>query len=435
LPISQEAYLALIDSPERFRRWLDSAFLACPELFPEGFAQGYTLKDDRTSRKLGLRLRRIECHATGRSFSVRPSFVLPYMAGRTDEVEKPLFLRRFGVPFWALARVFGRDPMYWYRLELSLGRNSVVGTTVRKAELPVDLLADEHHQSRDGQKVFIATVVAQGCCLGASVVDTADEAGLAKGYGVFRLETRDVEADYSPETVNTDGWQATQLAWAGLFPLVVILRCFLHGWLSIRDGCKKHPRFPALSEKVWHAYRAEDRRAFGQRLRRLREWAERSLSGEILARTLRLCGRAEGYGQAYRHPGGQRTSAMLDRVMRGMNGYFGGGQHLHGSQEAAERHARAWALLYNFAPWGPETLRSSGPWHSPAERLNRHRYHDNWLHNLLVSASLAGYRHRVTPPQTPRRSGKKLALGLRRPQRDANADCPFVYGKHELSAK
>jgi hypothetical protein len=400
LPISKDDYLALIDSPERFRRWLDAAFRDCPEVFPEGFAGGYTLKDGRTSLKLGLRLRRVECKATGRSFTVRPSFVLPYMAGWTDEAEKPLFLRRFGVPFWALAKVFGHDPMYWYRLEVSLGRNSVVGTTARRVDVPRDLVADEHHQSRDGQKVFIATVVAEGCCLGACVVDTSDEAGLAEGYGAFRQETRDVEADYSPRTVNTDGWQATQLAWAGLFPLAVLLRCFLHGWLSIRDGCKKHPLFAALSEKVWHAYRASDRRAFAQRLRRLREWAQQALRGEIRERAMRLCGRGREYGLAYAHPGGHRTSAMLDRVMRGMNGYFVGCQHLHGSAEATRRHARAWALLFNFAPWGPEALRANGAWHSPAERLNRHRYHDNWLHNLLVSASLAGYRHPKTPPQT-----------------------------------
>jgi hypothetical protein len=400
LPISKDDYQELIDSPELFRRWLDQAFLDCPELFPEGFAQGYTLKDDRTSSKLGLRLRRVECKATGRPFTVRPSFVLPYMAGWTDDVEKPLFLRRFGVPFWALARVFGRSPMYWYRLEVSLGRNSVVGTTVRRADLPQNLVADEHHQTRQGEKVFVATVAAQGCCLGASVVDTADEVGLTKGYGVFRQETHDIDPSYSPETVNTDGWKATQLAWAGLFPLTVILRCFLHGWLSIRDGCKKHPQFHALSERVWHAYRAADRRTFSQRLRRLREWAQRTLSGEILERALRLCGRSQEYGTAYEHPGGHRTSAMLDRLMRGMNGYFVGCQHLHGSGEAAERHARAWALLFNFSPWGPETQRADAQWHSPAERLNQHRYHDNWLHNLLVSASLAGYRHQNAPPQT-----------------------------------
>ena len=74
----------------------------------------------------------------------------------------PLFLRAFGVPFWALARVFGRGAMYWYRLEVGLGRNSVVGTTVRRAELPEHLLADEHHQPRDGAKNYVATTVGRG---------------------------------------------------------------------------------------------------------------------------------------------------------------------------------------------------------------------------------------------------------------------------------
>ncbi len=401
LPIGKEEYFALIDSPQSFRAWLDRSFRDFPELFPTAFALGHTLKDDRVSAKLGLRLRRIELEATGAAFTVRPSFALPYMVGWTDDAEKPLFLRRFGVPFWALARVFGKDPMYWYRLEIGLGRNSLVGTTVRRVDLPENLVADEHHQTRDGQKVYIATVVAQGCCLGASVVDTCDEAGLTQGYGIFEMEARDIDPDYAPETVNTDGWKATRLAWLALFPLVVILRCFLHGWLSIRDRYKKHPSFPTLSERVWHAYHAPDRRTFGQRLRRLREWAERTLCGDILERALRLCGRSGEYGAAYEHPGGQRTSAMLDRVMRGMNGYFVGCQHLHGSTEAAERHARAWALMYDFAPWGPEAQRANGGWRSPAERLNQHRYHDNWLHNLLVSASLAGFRDGNDSPQNP----------------------------------
>ena len=38
---------------------------------------------------------------------------MPYMTVHTAEVEGPLFLRKFGVPFWALARVFGGDPMSW----------------------------------------------------------------------------------------------------------------------------------------------------------------------------------------------------------------------------------------------------------------------------------------------------------------------------------
>src|SRR5271157_2728335 len=86
------------------------------------------------------------------AYSIRPSFLMPYMTARTADVEGPLFLRKFGVPFWALARVFGGDPMSWYRMECGLGRFSVVGTTVRTATLPEHLLADEHHQGLDGQK-------------------------------------------------------------------------------------------------------------------------------------------------------------------------------------------------------------------------------------------------------------------------------------------
>jgi hypothetical protein len=58
-------------------------------------------------------------------------------------------------------------------------------------------------------------------------------------------------------------------------------------------------------------------------------------------------------------------------------------------------------LLYNFRPWRPATARANGGWRCPAERLNRHRYHDDWLHNLLASASLGGYRRRIAPPPTP----------------------------------
>jgi hypothetical protein len=162
LPVRKDTYLDLVDDPGRFRSWLDEAFRLWPELFPKAFAQGYRLKDDRTSAKMGLRLRRVRLRSTGESYSVRPSFVLPYMTGSTDDVEGPLFLRAFGVPFWAIARVFGKDPMYWYRLEVGLGRNSVVGTTIRQGELPQHLLADEHHQTRDGEKNYIATTVGGG---------------------------------------------------------------------------------------------------------------------------------------------------------------------------------------------------------------------------------------------------------------------------------
>jgi hypothetical protein len=393
LPVGQDEYNDLVTDPARFRAWLDRSFRSWPELFPTAFRQGYRLKDGRTSRILGVRLRRIRLKATGASFSVRPSFLLPYLVGTTDEAQGPLFLRAFGVPFWALARVFGRDDMYWYRLEVSLGRNRIVGTTVRRVELPEHLLADEHHQTRDAAKNYVATTVGAGCCLGAELAPTANASDLTAAYAVFRQEAQEVQPDYQPRTVSVDGWASTHQAWVTLFPLVALLRCFLHGWLNLRSRGKLSGAFRELSRKAWEAYHAPDRRRFAQRLRRLGEWARgQGLSAWLLEQVEKLCGRSREYGLAYSHPGGHCTSNMLDWVMRSMSRYFGQGQHLHGSPEAAGLHARAWALLQNFRPWGKEVVKASKGWHSPAERLNGHRYHDDWLQNLLVSASLGGYR-------------------------------------------
>jgi hypothetical protein len=393
LPIDQDSYTGLVDDPKRFRAWVDTAFRDFPELFPRAFDQGYALKDDRSSTKTGFRLRRVRLTATGESFSVRPSFVLPYHTALADDVEHALFLRCFGVPFWAIARVFGKDHDYWYRLEVSLGRNSVVGTTVRTAQLPEHLLADEHHQRRDAEKNYVATTVGEGCCLGAALAQTANAEDLQTAYGVFEQEAQNVQIDYQPQTVSVDGWAATHQAWQVLFPLVTLLRCFLHGWLNMRSRGKLNEAFAELSKRVWEAFAASCRRSFGQRMRRLWEWAVANVKGAwLLEQVEKVCRRKGEYGLAYDHPGGHRTSNMLDRVMRSMSRYFEDCQHLHGSAQACERHCRAWALLFNFRPWHQATARANGGWRSPAERLNQHRYHDDWLQNLLVSASLGGYR-------------------------------------------
>src|SRR5512135_3923175 len=116
LPISEECYRQIVEHPQEFRRTLDECYQRMPELFPRDFAHGYTLKDGRVSSKQDLLLRRIVLR-DGAAYSIRPSFLMPYMAARTEDLEGPLFLRKFGVPFWALVHVFGRDPMSWYRLE------------------------------------------------------------------------------------------------------------------------------------------------------------------------------------------------------------------------------------------------------------------------------------------------------------------------------
>src|SRR5690606_5497443 len=128
-----------------FRAWVDTHRQHYPELFPAEMSEGYQLHDMRSSRKLPeMQVRRIRLKQSGVVYRVLPSFVLPYMTGYTAMVEKALFLRRFGVPFWGLTYVFGRSDMYWYRLVEHLGRFDVVGTTLKAPEqLPEHLLTDE----------------------------------------------------------------------------------------------------------------------------------------------------------------------------------------------------------------------------------------------------------------------------------------------------
>ena len=285
--------------------------------------------------------------------------------------------------------------MYWYRLERSLGRASLVGTTVKAADrLPRHLVADEKHTTRAGEKVYLAATTGGGCCLGMALAESASNAELEAAYGVFRDEARHLDPAYRPETVNTDGWPATQAAWRGLFKGVTLILCFLHAYLKIRDRAKHlGETFDALREQVWGAYHAADARSFSQRLRRLREWALAHVDKEVVReKVLALCGKRAAFLVAYAHPGCRRTSNPVDRLLRRLDHHLFCGQHLHGSTGAAELGLRGWALIHNFAPSCPWTARTSAELRSPAERLNGRRYHSEWLQNLLISASLGGYR-------------------------------------------
>jgi capsid protein len=151
--------------------------------------------------------------------------------------------------------------------------------------------------------------------------------------------------------------------------------------------------FDGLRERVWDAYHASNARSFSQRLRRLREWAEDHVGKEVVREKVRaLCNKRRAFARAYDHPGCCRTSNLVDRLLRRLDYHLYCTQHLHGTPVAAEQGLRGWALIHNFAPSCPETVREAPTLRSPAERLNGMRYHPEWLQNLLVSASLGGYR-------------------------------------------
>ncbi len=152
LPIDQEVYQSLMEhqgsDQEVYRAYLDDCIRRHPELFPASIARGYKFNGfcEASVKMPDVRIRRICLHERDEQghvqvFQVVPSFVLPYMTGSVGDVEKPLFLHhKFGVPFWALSYVFGKDDSYWYRVSQQLGRPSLVGTSVKQADkLPESL--------------------------------------------------------------------------------------------------------------------------------------------------------------------------------------------------------------------------------------------------------------------------------------------------------
>ncbi len=400
LPISQEEYDAIVGDPKKFRKWIDSRFALFCELFPSEISNGYRMKDLYFSQKLSILIRRIEI--AGVAYTIRPSFAMPYMTATVDDVEKALFLRKFGVPFWALSHVFGRDQMYWYRLEQALGRNSIVGTTIRnRDDIPLHLSADEKHTWILGKKAYIATTVGGQCILGASIAKNAREDSLQDAYQIFKDEAQCIKPDYAPDTINIDGWKPTYNVWVLLFSSAVIIYCFLHVFIKIRDRGKKKYKdvFEKIVDKLWGCYQAETKRSFSQKIRRVIEWCKKNDAPETLSDPIKkLKQNISGYNSAYDFPQAHRTSNMIDRLMRRMDRHLFTTQYFHGSFQAAELSIRGWALIQNFAPWNPRTVKTHYGFKSPAERFNKFRYHENWLKNLLISASLGGYR---SPPRNP----------------------------------
>lgn len=116
-----------------------------------------------------------------------------------------MFLRRFPVPCWAIASVFGREAMYWDRLQQGWGRCSLVGTTVQTAEhFPKDLVAEETQSWLQGPRVSSATTAGRAWILGASVSKSAAHPDLQQAYGVLAHAAHTLEKADAPHTVHTD---------------------------------------------------------------------------------------------------------------------------------------------------------------------------------------------------------------------------------------
>lgn len=396
IAITREDYNAIWSDSVKVRQLLDKQIAANPELFPENISEGFSLAGftPESVKQPGVQLRQLVTRDK-RIWYLRPSFVTPYMTAKTEDLENPLLLLAYGVPGWLVVKIFGRNEMYWERQLEQLGRNSLVGTTVQvSAVMPGHLAADEHHVDWCGEKGYLAMTAACGCILGISLTDEADEAHLAQAYGVFAQEARDVSAEYSPKTVNTDGWWATQNAFKGLFSGITIVLCYLHGFLKVRDRCFKEF---TLHKRIWEVYHATSSEEFHQRMESFKAWfSSQKWKAYVVEMTAKLWKRADQYAVAYEHPECYRTSNQVDRPMNRIKRVLYSGRGLHGHRKSSELRLRGIALLNNFRPFAPRSNVERDTT-CPAHRLSGKLYSKNWVENLMLAASMRGYKTMQIP--------------------------------------
>lgn len=161
---------------------------------------------------------------------------MPYMVGFTADLATPLLFKKYGAPNWLLTHAYGKSDMYWERIERSIGRNSIVGTTIRKADnLPLDYACDEKFSRWGKQRAFIAMTAAKECVLGMSVTLSETAKTFEKAYGVFVKEARNVKKNFKVRSVNLDGFHSSRKAWKAMF-----LQFLQHSLFYPFSLCRSH---------------------------------------------------------------------------------------------------------------------------------------------------------------------------------------------------
>ena len=407
IPIGLKKYREVVKNNDKFRRLLVSCHESHPECFPPEFDSNFSFKDFRHSKKMDIDIRRIRVGlgTDAHFWRVVPCDVMPYMVGRTEEVDKALFLRKFNVPYWGLEIVFGRSSNYFWRIERRMGMTSIAGSlagregseTGGRSALPEDIACDEKHAKYLGEKAYIAVSAGGGCVLGAELTEGADKDSLVQGYGVLKDEIERVAPEHKIRSVNTDGYTATIAAVRDVWIEALLITCILHLYIAMRDGCKRKYReqFELVADAFWWCYEAETKRSFAQRWRAFVDRCAASdewLPERIMEKVKRADARKlASYKAWYDRPEAHRVSTSVDRVMGSLDRKLFAMRHLRGHFVNSRLIVRAWAHLHNFCQWNPHTAKTKGA-QCPAENLTGFRYRDNWLENFRVAGSMGGQR-------------------------------------------
>jgi len=98
LPLAESEYGRFLTDRSYAKDRLEELYEECAELFPDAFPWGYTFFGfTEPSSKQQLLCRRIRLDQGRTVFTIAPAFVMPYMTGRTQDVDHALFFMRFPI--------------------------------------------------------------------------------------------------------------------------------------------------------------------------------------------------------------------------------------------------------------------------------------------------------------------------------------------------
>jgi len=126
--------------------------------------------------------------------------------------------------------------------------------------------------------------------------------------------------------------------------------------------------------------------------RTLGEWAHTTLDGSLAQTIAKMTCQRDDFTPAYDCPQAARTTNAVDRLHNHLDRVLYAMSYCHGRQASARLAVRAWALQWNFHPYGPRLRHDEPHRASPFADLNGFFYHPNWLHNFLIAASMGGLR-------------------------------------------
>jgi hypothetical protein len=136
-----------------------------------------------------------------------------------------------------------------------------------------------------------------------------------------------------------------------------------------------------------------NRQQFAQRLRRFTEWAaspKTDLPDAVRQKILGLKAKAPAFKVAFDLPNAARTSNAVDRLMNDQDRHPGCHAVFPWKPCVCEPSGESHGTVVEFPSLLHESSISPPYSKSPFQDLNGFRYHEHWLRNLMIAASLNG---------------------------------------------